>query len=293
MDVPAGRRDTFIADIQGSIIASFNWTGAIAKWSYLPYGDGGTSAAPFGYTGQRFDTETGLNYYRARHYSPVLGRFLQADPMGYEAGLNLYAYVENDPLNATDPSGMECTSSGGSLSCTTPGGISFAVQSPAGFPDLRPANQGYHSYAFSTRSTSVDASRLMQEIINKPTLGPNYLNAPATVQGTRNEATPNAIYHGIIGFTGQRPGTSLNPVVSYLTTDQSGNALVVNVTERGHSLFPGYVAHYVISSPESATLVTEGEGLSPWQAPDSPLANRFNSVWPPLHEQTINRAKRR
>jgi hypothetical protein len=36
----------------------------------------------------------------------VLGRFLQTDPVGYAAGANLYAYVENDPLNLTDPYGM-------------------------------------------------------------------------------------------------------------------------------------------------------------------------------------------
>ena len=58
-------------------------------------------------TGQRFDSETGLYHYRARYYMPGIGRFLQADPVGYEAGMNLYAYCVNDPMDHTDPDGLE------------------------------------------------------------------------------------------------------------------------------------------------------------------------------------------
>jgi hypothetical protein len=48
-------------------------------------------------------------------YSPQLGRFMQRDPLGYAAGLNLYAYAGGDPVNARDPSGLTTMCIGGAL----------------------------------------------------------------------------------------------------------------------------------------------------------------------------------
>jgi RHS repeat-associated protein len=49
---------------------------------------------------------TQLYYYRFRDYSPLIGRFLQPDPLGYIDGLNLYAYCANNPVNRVDPMGL-------------------------------------------------------------------------------------------------------------------------------------------------------------------------------------------
>ncbi len=53
------------------------------------------------------DPETGLHFNRFRYYSPELGRFLQADPVGIDGGINLYAYCEGNPLTRVDLDGLK------------------------------------------------------------------------------------------------------------------------------------------------------------------------------------------
>jgi RHS repeat-associated protein len=104
--VAAGTRATLVPDVQGSVIASLDaGSGTLTKIAYGLYGEGATSGS-FRYTGQRIDPETnGLYYYRTRQYMPAWGRFMQPDPIGGGVS-NIYAYVGNDPLNATDPNGL-------------------------------------------------------------------------------------------------------------------------------------------------------------------------------------------
>ncbi|MFG1409462.1 RHS repeat-associated core domain-containing protein, partial [Xanthobacter sp. VTT E-85239] len=117
-NLSAGTRTTLIPDILGSVIGALDsGTGVLSKAGYQPFGESPSTAGTFRYTGARIDAETGGLYdFRARMYSPRLGRFLQPDPIGYDGGINLYAYVNNDPLNLVDIYGLAADSPMRSLS---------------------------------------------------------------------------------------------------------------------------------------------------------------------------------
>ena len=66
----------------------------------------GSVTNPFQYTARESDSETGLEYYRARYYDPNIGRFLTEDPMGFTGGENFYKYAVNNPINLRDPQGQ-------------------------------------------------------------------------------------------------------------------------------------------------------------------------------------------
>ena len=122
------------ADRRGSIIATTDENGDVRnQYAYSSYGvtddEGGI---PFKFTGQKYDNQSGLYYYKARWYDPETGKFLQPDPIGYGDGMNMYAYVSGDPVNLTDPSGLSSDSD-----CVTPDTDICVSSTP---PDDEPTN---------------------------------------------------------------------------------------------------------------------------------------------------------
>src|SRR5258708_35380134 len=108
------KTNIFLTDPLGSGLATFsNTAGAAALLGnqvYGPYGTqrytSGTMGTAKGFTGQYNDPFTGLDYYNARYYDPVVGVFLSADTVqGNPQGMNPYAYVGGNPETKNDPTG--------------------------------------------------------------------------------------------------------------------------------------------------------------------------------------------
>jgi RHS repeat-associated protein len=107
-----------LADRLGSVDLLTDASGVVVeKRTYDSFGNLLTTTTPnsqqltpnfrYGYTGRDRDSESGLDYYRARYYDPQVGRFISVDPIGFGAGdTNLYRYVGNSSTMATDPTGL-------------------------------------------------------------------------------------------------------------------------------------------------------------------------------------------
>jgi len=88
-----------LADASGNVTSSL---------SYDSFGNvTGSSPTRYTYTGREVDADTGQFYYRARFYEPQQGRFVSEDPIGFEGGNNFYVYVDNNPVNLVDPTGLK------------------------------------------------------------------------------------------------------------------------------------------------------------------------------------------
>lgn len=143
--VNASTRRWLIDDYQGSVVGASDGTGALISGSspntYDEYGvPGAANQGRYQYTGQIWIPELGLYHYKARTYSPTLGRFLETDPIGYADDLDLYAYVGDDPVDKTDPLGLKMTCK--PVTTTTSDGTEVTNTNCTSDPDPQPSMIG-------------------------------------------------------------------------------------------------------------------------------------------------------
>ena len=106
-----GSSHYFLQDHLGSTVGLANSSGSVTDSNtYDSFGNGSNSGFPtrYQFTGREFDSTSELHDYRARAYDAQIGRFISEDPIGFQGGdINLYGYVENNPVNFVDPMGKQ------------------------------------------------------------------------------------------------------------------------------------------------------------------------------------------
>ena len=113
----------------------------------------GALPQPLRLPGHYCDAELGLHYNRARYYSPELGRYLSPDPLDLLAGLNVYTYANNDPINGSDPLGLLSGWAKTALAATAvvAGAVVCVVAAPIVLPVLVGAVAGHRDHGRGRR----------------------------------------------------------------------------------------------------------------------------------------------
>jgi RHS repeat-associated protein len=260
----SGAKSWLVSDERGSIVAITTATGAKSAINgYDEYGlpDGDAQGhdldtGRFRYTGQVWLSELGVYYYKNRIYSPTLGRFLQTDPIGYGDGINWYAYSHNDPVNGSDPLGLQDVLVTSHVNQVCSGdGCWFSTDgqnngTSRDRPWYRPAFFG-HSYQGDN------------QICRKPlpTATQAELLRRGSVPGHVGERLSNGSYYAHSGFL---PGGIVT------TNFRSDYRQVTNVTTALH-FFVGSVTRTIYSNSSGTYIHTEGSGSA-----------GFGPVVPPL-----------
>lgn len=201
-----------VHDLQGNVAALLPLgNGEPAFYRYSAFGEeksSGSALCPWRFSSKRTDAESGLVYFGRRYYIPEFGRWLTPDPLGFADGVNLYAYVYNDPLTHFDEYGLITYAHGqGWQNCTWNCPFSY-THAPRPNNSLLPEAWN-HSRVGTRQSPSLDlySKRSPNYYVNgmNNTLADSKTGAKGLKQTLGAGANVIPIYSESFGFFGDLP----------------------------------------------------------------------------------------
>ncbi|MBJ7416009.1 MAG: RHS repeat-associated core domain-containing protein [Niveispirillum sp.] len=268
-------RRSLVANEIGSVVAVMDGSGNANVNRYSEYGQpASANQGRFQYTGQIWLPEVGVYHYKARAYSPSLGRFLQPDPIGYSAGMNIYAYAKGDPVNRRDPMGLytECfTNTFETVALSSDGGVTTT------------------HYTTEICLDMMDAGYELNEDGWELTNSPSFPGRDDTY-GKVSTCTKNSItiarsgnyvtFNGNISFSGEKGGNRNLDIINDAWTGEFGEFNVRSQMREG----PGGL-HASVTLPPGGRPMAELGGPNMWlnQQSSNPAEQAY-SDWAAGHE---------
>lgn len=220
-----GQDYSYLYDGKGNVMAVLDNTEAIqAAYRYDTFGNlkvkTGTLNQPFQFSTKRYDEQTGLSYYGYRFYNPAIGSWMTRDPLGEAGGINLYGFVQNNPVNFVDHWGLSQAASNAAKLGT---GLLITP-----IPGARPLGGTILSAAIIYASWEAYNSYSKQK---KPKPGSKPKNCPpGTIPIDEYPGLDRQDRHDIKDGVdaGQKDWTGIAPDGSVITGDSKGEAVVNN-----------------------------------------------------------------